>query len=69
MDANSDCYIKGDGGMFINSRFINWIKQIDECYNVCTKSGGCYMVDGTHKICKLNNPTGYNKLTELINKN
>ena len=30
------------------------IKQIDECYSVCTKSTGCYP-DDTHKICKLNN--------------
>ena len=54
--------------MVINPKFIHWIKQIDECYSVCTKSTGCYP-DDTHKICKLNNPTSYTKIKDLLNKN
>lgn len=70
MDNKSkiDGYVQAEGGKYINPNFIYWIKQIDECYNLCTKSTGCYDdTSGTHKICKSKNPTGYNKITQLIN--
>jgi hypothetical protein len=63
----NDNYIKADGNIYLNHKFIRWIKQVDECYNVCTKSDGC-STDNTHKICKINNPTSYIKINELINK-
>ena len=66
--SNFDNYIKADGNKYVNPKFIHWIKQIDECYSVCTKSTGCYP-DDTHKICKLNNPTSYTKIKDLLNKN
>lgn len=68
-NTNFDSYIKADGERYINPKYIHWIKQIDECYSVCTKSFGCYEDSGTHKVCKSKNPTGYNKITNLINKN
>lgn len=60
-----DNYIKTDENKYVNPKFIHWVKHVDECYNVCTKSNGCAM-NNTHKICKLNNPTSYNKINELI---
>ena len=64
---NFDNYIRVEGQKYINLKLIHWIKQIDECYSICTKSTGC-SDDETHKICKLNNPTSYNKINHLLNK-
>ena len=60
-------YIKADDNKVINEKAILWIKKIDECLEVCTKSTGCNIQNGdTHKICKLNNPRSYNKLNSLF---
>jgi len=66
---NNNLYIKADDNKIINEKFIRWLKKIDECIEVCTKSDGCASgISGTtHKICKLNNPTSYEKLNTLFN--
>jgi hypothetical protein len=67
---NNNLYIKADDNKIINERFIRWIRKIDECLEVCTKSDGCSYggTSGTtHKICKLNNPTSYEKLNSEFN--
>jgi hypothetical protein len=63
MSDNNNSYIKTDNNKAINEKCIKWIKKIDECLYVCTKSTGCYMRD-THTICKINNESSYNKLNK-----
>lgn len=58
---NGQVYIKTDDNKIINEKQIRWVKKMSECLEVCTKSNGCG-VDGTHKICKINNEQSYNKL-------
>ena len=64
MDKNS--YIKTDDNEIINEKCIKWVKKIDDCLNVCTKSSGCNnsKFNDTHKICKINNPESYDKLNK-----
>jgi hypothetical protein len=60
-------YIKTDDNKVINELHIRWIKKINECLEVCTKSTGCeYRVD-THSICKTNSLASYEKLNKLFN--
>ena len=42
---------------------IRWLKKVDECLLVCTKSNGC-ADNATHKICKLSTPYSYHKLND-----
>jgi hypothetical protein len=42
-----------------------WVKKMDDCLRVCTKIDGC-VIDGTHKICKLNNVDNYSKLNKYF---
>ena len=63
-------YIKVDNNKIINEQAIKWVKKMDECLHICTKSTGCSIDNGdTHKICKLNNPTSYNKLNKHFIEN
>ncbi len=65
MDNRHPVYIKTDDNKIINEQHIRWVKKLNECLEVCTKSIGCN-VDSkdTHKICKLNNLNSYNKLNK-----
>ena len=58
---NNIIFIKADNNKIINEKCIVWVKKIDECLYVCTKTFGCSTED-THKICKLNNADSYHKL-------
>jgi hypothetical protein len=62
-------YIKTDDNKVINELHIRWIKKINECLEVCTKSTGCgqYRGDDTHFICKTNSLASYEKLNKLFN--
>lgn len=68
-------YIKADGNLLINEKCIRWVRKIDECLEVCTKSNGCGTtwvgVGNTeiHKICKINNPDSYDKLNFFFQEN
>lgn len=69
MENNSVSFIKADDNKVINEKYIKWIKKMDECLEICTKSTGCGLAlttGDTHKICKLNNPDSYNKLNNLF---
>jgi hypothetical protein len=67
MENNSISFIKADDNKVINEKYIKWIKKMDECLAICTKSTGCSITNGdAHKICKLNNPDSYNKLNSLF---
>ena len=56
MENKKVSYIKADDNKLINEKAIIWIKKMDECLEVCTKSTGCNIQNGdTHKIFKLNN--------------
>ncbi len=58
-------YVKVDNNKVINLNYIRWVKKMDECLQICTKSNGCGEYD-TSKLCKLNNPTSYEKINKLF---
>jgi len=62
---NNISFIKADNNKIINEKCIKWVKKMDECLTVCTKSNGCYPKD-THTICKINNEDSYNKLNNYF---
>jgi len=66
MENNTNLYIKVDNSKIINEKCIRWIKKIDDCLQICTKSTGCYSNIDTHKICKENNIDSYNKLNKFF---
>jgi hypothetical protein len=68
MHGNQDSYIKTDDNKVINEKCIRWVKKMNDCLEVCTKSDGCYEKVDTHKICKLNNLTSYKRLNRFLNK-
>ena len=56
-------YLKTDNNKIISERHIKWVKKMGECFEVCTKSTGCNIVNkDTHTICNQRNPDSYNKL-------
>jgi hypothetical protein len=63
MNYNKINFIPTDNNTFINEQCIKWVKKLDECLYICTKSTGCNDYT-THKICKLTMPNSYN----MINK-
>jgi hypothetical protein len=62
MENKKTTYIKTDDNKVINEKHIRWIKKMDECLLVCTKSDGCIVKKDTHTICKIYNLDSYNKL-------
>ena len=66
MEENKNSYIKADNNKVINEKNIKWIKKINDCLEVCTKSNGCSLDKDTHKICKFHTPDSYNKLNSLF---
>ena len=66
-DNNNIVCLKTDDNKVINEKYIRWVKKMNDCLEVCTKSNGCSIDDGgTHRICKLNSPYSYNKLNDLF---
>jgi hypothetical protein len=41
-----------------------WVAKMNDCLEVCIKTTGCHVGNGTHKICKLNNLASYNRLNK-----
>ena len=68
MENNNVSYLRADNNKIINETCIRWVQKIDDCLYVCTKSTGCNIQDGTHKICKINNLDSYNKLVKHFDK-
>ena len=67
MDNKQTKYIQTDNNTFINKKHILWVKQMNECMDVCVKNDGCRGGE-THQICKLSNPVNYLKLANIIGK-
>jgi hypothetical protein len=65
MVNNKNIYITTDENKLLNEKYIRWIKKINECLEVCTKSNGCAERE-THKICKFNSLESYNKLNKYF---
>ena len=57
-------YIKADNNKIINEEAIRWVRKLDRCLAICTKSIGCDGIHDTHRICKSKNPDSYNKLNK-----
>jgi hypothetical protein len=68
MNNNQVPFIKVDNNRIINETSIIWIKKMNDCLEVCTKSTGCNIISNidTHRICKLNNIDSYNKLNKYF---
>jgi hypothetical protein len=66
MENTEEKYIKADNNKIINEKYIRWIKKMDDCLEVCTRSIGCDLTNGrtTHRVCKLYNLDSYNKLNK-----
>jgi hypothetical protein len=69
MDNKETQYIQTDNNTFINKTHIKWVKQMNECMDMCVKNDGCREVYDTHRICKLANPVNYQKLSNIIGIN
>jgi hypothetical protein len=41
-EKESITFIKTDDNKVINKACIKWVKKMNECLEVCTKSNGCY---------------------------
>ena len=59
-------YIKVTNDKLINQNAITWIRRIEECMHICTRTDGCDVEKTSHKICKYDNPTGYNRVNTLF---
>jgi hypothetical protein len=66
MEKNNIIYIKTDDNKIINEKCIKWVKKIDDCLYICTKSDGCNAFKNTNRLCKLNNLDSYNKLNKYF---
>jgi len=66
MENNRVTYVKTDDDKIINERCIKWVKKMNDCLEVCTKSNGCGGFRDVHTICKSNNPSSYNKLNNFF---
>jgi hypothetical protein len=75
MEKNKVSYIQADENTLINEKSITWVKKINDCLEVCTKTTGCNVLyvdkddtikKDTHKICKKNNPDSYDKMNNLF---
>jgi hypothetical protein len=66
MENNRNNYIKADDDKIINENHIRWIKKINSCMEICTKSDGCDVGKYTHKVCKSKTPDSYKKLNSLF---
>jgi hypothetical protein len=58
---HKDTFIKVDNDKRVYRRSIIWVKKMDECLSICTKTIGCGSED-THKLCKINNNETYSRL-------
>ena len=60
---NTNHYIQTDSDKLINEACIKWIRKIDGCLEICTKSNGCNIhAKDRHVICKNNTPESYHYL-------
>ncbi len=61
-------YIRTDNGTLIHERAILWMRRVEECIHLCSRTVGCseHPVQGnTHRICKDFSPETYNRLKRI----
>lgn len=63
---NIKTFIKVDDEKIINMNCIRWVKKMDECLQICSKSNGCAGDGDTHKVCKINNEESYRRLNRYF---
>jgi len=56
-------FIKADNNVIVKKQSIRWMKKMDECILICSKSTGCSTADA-HRVCEINNSVSY----ALLNK-
>ena len=61
-------YIKMDNNTLVNESAIRWVRKIDECMKICTRSDGCSLKN-THSLCKNTNADSYNYLQRFFEEN
>jgi len=62
-------FLKTDDDKIINAACIRWVKKMNDCMEICTKSSGCTSMFGdTHKVCKRNNLDSYAKINAYFDK-
>ena len=66
-NTNNINFIKVDNNTIVNINAIRWIKKMDDCLAVCSKSDGCIINRDTHKICKINNYDSYALFNKYFN--
>lgn len=67
-------FILTDNNAVVNVNFIRWIKNVGECYYICSKTNGCdtdlvSLRLTTHQVCKNANLTSYTNISKLFNNN
>ena len=66
METNLKSFIKVDDDKILNINSIRWVKKMDECLQICSKSNGCGGTGDTHKVCKINNEKSYHRLNRYF---
>lgn len=66
MENNNKPFIKTDDDKILNIKCIRWVKKMDECLQICSKSNGCTSGVDTHKVCKINNEDSYKRLNRFF---
>jgi len=66
MEDNNPLFIKVDDNVILNMKCIRWVKKMDECLQICSKSDGCSWNGNTHKVCKINNEDSYRRLNRYF---
>jgi hypothetical protein len=67
MENNKTTYLTTDDNRIINANAIRWVQKMSDCLEVCLRTQGCNVKEGsTIRICKLNNPDSYNILNKYF---
>jgi hypothetical protein len=65
MGNNKLEFIKTDDNAIVNVKFIRWVKQMNECMEICSKMDGCIAGNkSVLRVCKTNSPKSF----DLLNK-
>ena len=67
MENNKITYLTTDDNRIINANAIRWVQKMSDCLEVCLRTQGCNVKEGsTIRICKSNNPDSYNTLNKYF---
>ena len=70
MEENPKYFNLADN-VIIKEAAIRWVKQLDECLYVCSRSDGCGMnyYGGALKVCKKTDKQNYDILNNYLERN